>query len=360
MRKLVINGLISLAIGGLFVWLAIRDVDWDRTLDVLAKVDLGVVGLYLGLFIVVHFSRVLRWKAMLTPLGHVPFGRLFTVASVGFMALILLPLRLGEVVRPVLIAERGKIRISAALATIVVERVVDALFMAILLVAILFFLGDEVGGGGLAADLGRVADLRFWAWVILVGFLCLLAFLMLAYWRQELAVDWFTRLLKPLSARLAHRLASILHSFIGGLKALPDLRLFGAFLALTLIYWGLNAVGLWLVFGTFEGLEGLGFIEACTVLSVLCVGLMIPAGPGMIGNFHYFIKLGLSLYVSEAVLGSGGVAYAILIHAIQLAQQVVFGVACLFSGHISFRRLIRAPAGVEAGLEGGSGGGQTA
>ncbi len=345
MKKLIINSVISMFIGALFIWLAVRDVDWTAMGSAFGQVDLFRVGLYLGLFIVVHFSRVLRWGCMLKPLGHVPFGRLFTVSSVGFMALILLPLRLGEFARPFLISERGKIRMSAALATIVVERVVDALFMALMLTIILFALGDSIQVPG---------ELRFWAWVVLVAFVALLVFMVLAYWRQETAVRWFRALVKPISAKLADRLASILESFFGGLKALPSFKLFGGFLGLTIIYWGLNAVGLWILFGAFVGLEHLGFVEALTVLSVLCVGLMIPAGPGMIGNFHWFIKLGLSLFVAEAMLGSSGVAYAILVHGIQLSQQVIFGVVCLFSGHISFRRVLAAPAGVGDGLDGSS------
>ncbi len=345
MNKILLKTLISIAIGAFFVWLAIRDVELDGVRSALAQVDLGIVGLYTLVFMAVHLSRIVRWGLLLRPLGRVGFGRLFAVGSVGFMALMLLPLRLGEFARPILIAERGKIRISEALATIVAERVVDALAMAGLLVGILFFIDDEARVPG---------DLRFWSWVVLAGFLALLSFLLLAYWRQETTVAWFKRLVEPLSARLANRLASIMHSFIGGLRALPDLKLAAAFLGLTVVYWGLNAAGMLLLFGAFEGLDSLGWFQAFTVLSVLCVGLMIPAGPGMIGNFHYFIKLGLSLFVAESLLGSSGVAYAILVHAIQLVLQVVAGVCCLFSGHISLRRVFASdPFGVGEELETG-------
>jgi hypothetical protein len=348
LSKTLIKTAVSLAIGAVFVWLAIRDVDLSGVEQALARVDAGIVGLYVALFAVVHLSRIVRWGLLLRPIGRVPFGRLFTVGSVGFMALMLLPLRLGEFARPILIAERGRIRISAALATVVVERVVDALAMAGLLVVMLFFLEGQIA---------VPADLEFWSWVVLAGFLALLVFLLLAYWRQAATVVWFKRMLGKLSAKLANRLGSTLESFIGGLRALPDLRLLGAFLLLTVVYWGLNGLGLWLLFGAFDGLAGLGPLEAFTVLSVLCVGLMIPAGPGMIGNFHYFVKLGLSLFVAEAVLGADGVAYAILVHAIQLGLQVVCGVVCLFSSHITLRRVLASsPARVEQRL--GSSGGQ--
>lgn len=345
MKRTLLKTAISILIGAVFIWLAVRGVDLDEVGTALGDVNLSVVLLYVLIFSAVHLARIVRWGLLLKPIGQVSFGRLFTVGSVGFMALMLLPLRLGEFARPILIAERGKLRVSAALATIVVERVVDALVMAGLLVALLFFLDGQIEVPG---------DLRFWSWVVLAGFVALLGFLLLAYWRQDATVAWFKRLLTPVSAKIANRLGSTLHSFIGGLRALPDPKLLAAFLGLTAVYWGLNGVGLWVLFGAFNGLGELGLLEAFTALSVLCVGLMIPAGPGMIGNFHYFLKLGLSLFVAEAVLGSSGVAYTILVHAIQLGLQVVLGVICLFSGHITLKRVLESgPAGVEDQLRSG-------
>ncbi len=338
MKNTIVKTIVSLLIGALFIYLAIRGVDLAAVTQSIGKVNLWVVSAYVGVFFLVHLSRIFRWGLLLRPLGNIGFSRLFTVASVGFMALMLLPLRLGEFARPLLVAEKGKIRISAAFATIVVERVIDALSMAGLLVGILFFVEDRMQ---------VPADLHFWSRVVLLGFLGLLVFLLLAYWRQDTTVNWSRRLLHPLSPKLANRAASILHSFIGGLRALPDLKLLAGVLALTVLYWGLNGLGLWIMFGAFDGLSGLGLLEAFTVLSVLCVGLMIPAGPGMIGNFHYFVKLGLSLFVAESVLGSDGVAYAIVVHAIQLGLQVLVGVFCLFSGHITLRKVFSSADGIE-------------
>jgi uncharacterized protein (TIRG00374 family) len=346
LNRILLKTVLSVLIGALFVWLAMRDVDLKQVQASLARVDPGLVVIYCLLFLVVHLVRIVRWGLLLKPLGQVRFGRLFTVASVGFMALMLLPLRLGEFARPILIAEKGKIRISAALATVVVERVIDALAMAGLLVLLLFLVEIHVAVPG---------DLRFWSVVVLLGFLALLVFLLLAYWRQAATVAVFERLLRPLSVRVAKRAGSMLQAFISGLRALPNPRLLAAFLLLTALYWGINGIGLWVMFGAFDGLEQLGLLEAFAVLSVLCVGLMIPAGPGMIGNFHYFVKLGLALFVAEAVLGSSGVAYAILVHAIQLGLQVVIGVGCLFSAHVTLRRaLASGPVQVGEGLESGS------
>ena len=335
MKKFWINLGISIAVGALFVWLAVRGVEWDKVLDVFSQVDPLMLVVYFFIALAIEGVRIIRWGILLKPLGHVPLGRLFTAGTVGLMALMLLPLRLGEFARPILVAERGKIRISAALATVVVERVIDALAMTSLLVIMLFFLQDRI--------LVPV-HLRTWACVILAVFLLLLGFLVLAYRRQESTVAWFRRLVTPVSLRVADRLASILHSFIDGLRALPNVRLLAGFLLLTLVYWFMAGAGMVYMFGAFDELRSLGWIEGFTVLAVLCVGLMIPAGPGMIGNFHYFIKLGLSLFIAEAILGTAGLAYAIVVHAMQLGQQVLVGIVFLFTGHVSFKSILSPPS----------------
>ncbi len=345
MKKFWTRFVVSLAVGVLFVWLAVRGVEWEEMLRVCSRLDPLILVVYFFILLVIEGVRIFRWGILLRPLGAVPVVRLLTAGTVGFMALMLLPLRLGEFARPILVAERGKIRISAALATVVVERVIDALVMASLLVVMLFLLEDLVL---------VPAQLQTWSIVLLALFLLLLGFLVLAYRRQESTVSWFKRLVNPLSSRLAERLASILHSFIDGLKALPNARLIAGFLLLTGLYWFLAGAGMVYMFGAFDELSSLGWVEGFTTLAVLCVGLMIPAGPGMIGNFHYFVKLGLSLFVAEAILGSAGLAYAIVVHAMQLGQQVLVGVVFLFAGQVSFKRLISAPGDVGSRLEGGA------
>ena len=345
MKKFWINLGISIAVGALFVWLAVRGVNWAEVLDAFSRVNPLILVAYFLVACAIEALRIVRWGILLKPLGRVPALRLFTAGAVGFMALMLLPLRLGEFARPILVAERGKIRISAALATVVVERVFDALAMTSLLVVLLFFLQDRI--------LVPV-QLQTWSYVILAVFLLLLGFLALAYRRQEATVAWFRRLLGRMSQRVADRLASVLHSFIDGLKALLNARLLLGFLLMTVVYWVVSGAGMIYLFGAFDELSHLGWVEGFTVLAVLCVGLIIPAGPGMIGNFHYFVKLGLSLFVAEAALGSVGVAYAIVIHGIQLGQQVLVGIAFLLAGQVSFRSILSVPGDVGSGIDNGA------
>lgn len=338
---LVSKSFLSLAIGCLFAWLAGHDVVWSDVWVVFSTVDFRIAAVYAAIITGAHVVRTYRWGLLLEPLDHVPFGRLFAVSTVGNLVLLVLPLRLGEFARPLLIADRNKIRVSAALGTIVVERIVDSLFMALLLVGSLLFLGKE----------HRVSwEFKSGVWILAAGLTACLGVLLWILWKRAVASRWVQRIARIFSLRLADRLSSFLNAFIDGFLVFPNVRLLLLFLGLTAFIWWMNAAGLLYLLQAFPGLQGLGWSAAWTVLSLICIGLMIPAGPVMVGNFHFFVKLALSLFVADAILGTSGVAYAILLHAIQVMVQLLLGVVWLFSKHISFHRLLRSGLRAEQDL----------
>ncbi len=334
MKKILIHLLLSVAIGCVFVWAAIHDVVWADLTAVFSKADLRYAGIYFVLFSFLHVMRTYRWGLLLKPLKEVPFGRLLAVNSVGYMILLVLPFRLGEFARPLLIADRSGIRVSAALGTVVVERVVDAIFMAVLLVCMLFYLHEE----------NRFPrEIQAGAWLVLLGLLAGLGALLWILWKRDRAIGWMHGIVSRFSEGLANRLSSFLHAFIDGFQIFPNFKLLLTFLLMTLVFWGLNAAGLLCLFRSFSGMSTLGWPAALTLLSVICIGLMIPAGPVMVGNFHFLVKMSLSFFAAGSLLGSTGLGYAILLHALQVCQQLLFGVVYLFSDDISFRRFLFNP-----------------
>src|SRR5437879_10627985 len=128
--KLAINLTLSFGMLALCLWLmwpdhktrtALSDALHHYQLSELAPYLVG----YLGLLVVVHLCRALRWNNLLAPLGvKIPPGPLLAISSVGFMAILAVPARLGEFVRPGLLRKRG-ISGTAALGTVAVERIVD-------------------------------------------------------------------------------------------------------------------------------------------------------------------------------------------------------------------------------------------
>jgi hypothetical protein len=76
------------------------------------------------------------------------------------------------------------------------------------------------------------------------------------------------------------------------------------------------------------------------------VVLSLPNAPGLVGQFHAAIKMGLTAYVPVAVVNSTGMAYAIVLHGIQTLWYIGAGLLSLpalsrAGVHVSFKDAIR-------------------
>ena len=133
------------------------------------------------------------------------------------------------------------------------------------------------------------------------------------------------------------------------LRLVPSRGKLVAFFLLTIVYWGLNGYGMSVL------ARGFGFdlspIATYATLGVLVVGVMIPAGPGMVGTFQGAIVVGLALFFDREAVATRGVAFANVLWAVQIAQQTALGLLFLPSRHVRLSALFAAPGAVEAGLE---------
>ena len=81
---------------------------------------------------------------------------------------------------------------------------------------------------------------------------------------------------------------------------------------------------------------------SAAVCTVVAIGIVLPAGPGLVGNFHEFGKLGLSLYLPKSVVSGAGMAYLVLVHGLQLVWYVGIGALALALGWVSFEKVVEA------------------
>ena len=88
--------------------------------------------LFTGLGIIAFLAiRAVRWRYMLN--NDAPWATVFHIQNIGYLLSSILPLRIGDVARAVLIGSVPPITISRGISTMVVERVLDMLFIIALL-----------------------------------------------------------------------------------------------------------------------------------------------------------------------------------------------------------------------------------
>src|ERR1022692_3294746 len=95
-RRLGVRVALSLVVSAAFVLVSFRHTDPRAVLSAIGHANPWPLLAYLGLLLVIHLVRTVRWGLLLEPLGHVGFARVNSASAVGFMLLVLLPLRLGE------------------------------------------------------------------------------------------------------------------------------------------------------------------------------------------------------------------------------------------------------------------------
>jgi len=322
--------LVSLLMTVVFSWWAFRETDWNSLMASLRTANYLWVVPYMGMLLLIHVARTLRWGCLLSGMERVPFRPLNEASGIGFMMLLVLPFRLGEFARPLLIAQRSSIRRSAAMTSVVLERITDGMFVAALMRVLLMFVPAEV------------PELRFvklGANLMFAVFAGGLVFLLFALRHQDTAVRLVRATVGRVVPAVADKMADVVDTFVGAMRQLPDGRRMAGFFLYTLVYWGLNGAGMALLSRAFGASMSLSLFQAYVVNCVLVVGVMIPAAPGMVGTFQAAVKVGLSLFLPATVVNGSGLAYANVLWLCQTVQQVGLGVVLMSAGHLSFRDL---------------------
>jgi len=326
--KRILKFLASLAVTLVFGWWAFRDTHLDEQWASLRSAHYAWVIPYVGILLLIHLCRTARWGALLASQERVRFRALNDAAAIGFMMLLILPFRLGEFARPFLIAQRSSIRRSAAMTSVVLERIADGVFVALLLRGLLFL----VHGNATPIRLARYGANVMFA-IFFGGFL----FLLFAAWHHDRAVALVRGTLGRVSEALGERASGIVDSFVGALKQGHRPAELAAFLAWTVVYWGLNGFGMWVLMRAFP--FQLTLLQSYVVMCLLVVGVMIPAAPGLVGTFQAAVKLGLSIFLPAAVINGPGLAYANVLWLCQTGQQIGLGLIFLSIDQLSFRDL---------------------
>ncbi len=336
-RRLFIQGFLSLVVGGVCVAYAVHGMDRHAVLEALRALAPSTIAIYVGTLVVTHLLRTLRWEYLLRALGtSLPFKRLLPISSAGFMAILALPVRLGEFVRPYLVARERDVRMSAMVGAVAVERIVDGL-----LVSLVFFGAYLQSAGALFSP-----QLRAAAWLSLLGFVGLMVFLVLAQlWTDRtIAVALRMTLIQWLAPAKAQAIGEKLRSLISGFRALADRKNFSIFLVQSILYWGSNGVGMWILARRMN--LPISFGAALVTMAFTGVVLTLPNSPGLVGQFHAAIKMGLAAYLPAAVVNSRGMAYAIVLHGVQTLWYIGAGLLSLpalsrAGAHVSLSDAVR-------------------
>jgi hypothetical protein len=328
-------------------------------------VHLWILPVYFATLLAMTWFRSVRWRFLLRPIALVPKKRLFAVSCVGFAAILLMPFRIGEIVRPYMIRTRPLererattkiITLTAATSSVVAERIIDGLYLSIVLALALVLvptihpLPDKVVGIPVT-----VAHVRMSGYAMLGLFGVLFITVAIFYFARSWAHRATLILVGKVSRGLAEKLARTFEKFADGLHILANGKDALGFLAETSMYWGINALGMWILAWGCGVVHADGshatFGEACALMGMLGCAIFIPGPPGMLGVFQAGIYAAMTMFYPTSIVTGAGAAYVFLMYASQVVFQLMAGAAGLLLERGGLRALEEAEGIVPAPMD---------
>jgi glycosyltransferase 2 family protein len=315
--KALIGVAISVGLLGYLVW----SVDVRELMATLARTRWQWV-VVASLFAPVGvWARARRWWYLFPPRSEPP--ALVPATMIGYMVNNVLPLRAGEVVRVWVVARRWGHGFWTTLATLIVERVLDSVFIVLIMVVLVMRIAVprpvEVGAGLLlAVDLLAIS---------------VLGMLAVAPDRTRGMIE---RLTRPWPS-LQRRIVGTLETFARGLEGVCTRAHLMPLLAWTAAIWILPTFVTWTMFRALD-LE-VPWIAAFVVLAFAGIGVAIPSAPGYVGVFHAAATLALTIF---GVPASTAFGYALLLHATQILPITLVGWIYLLREHVNLSDATRS------------------
>jgi uncharacterized protein (TIRG00374 family) len=327
------TAVLAIACVALVAWF-LHGIDRHALGRALARARPGLIAAAALVTLQTYVWRAWRWQALLAPLGGASFRNSFRVTVMGFTATNVLPGRLGEILRPYLIARVEPVSAPAAFATVLIERLLDVatvtLLFGVFLVTSPIDVGRDVTGAGLVA-----------AAVALVGLVAMAC----GARRPGTLRQWADAIAGRLPLRVAARVRGFAHTLIDGLAALRRPRHVAVAAFMSLGMWLSIAAGVWLASRALD--LTMAFPSSFLVVMFLVVGVAVPV-PAGVGSFHSMYQL-----AATSFLGANreqAAAAAILLHAVTVVPISLLGLAYLAQDGWTLARLrdVRPDGGPEA------------
>jgi uncharacterized protein (TIRG00374 family) len=257
--------------------------------------------------VIVYFIRVWatawRWHYLLKPLKSIPTSKLFPTVAIGYFGNNILPARIGEVLRAIVLKKDENVPISASLATIIVERVFDGVVM----LGFVFMNLPELAR--LTSSSGFIGDIRTLAVIGTGAFISALLVFLAGAMFPERTLSIVERVTRRLPERYREKILGLSDRFLGGLAALRSPRGVLMVFVTSVVIWLLETGKYWFVMHAFP--FKVSFFTLMLMNGIVNLATTIPSAPGYVGTFD---APGIAVLQAYNVPKATAAAYTLALH----------------------------------------------
>lgn len=327
----------------LIVWFFGRNLNWQEVSQSLRQANGWYLGYAAAIISFGYLLRAIRWRVLLEPITPVSLKELFATTTVGFAAIFLIG-RAGEIVRPMWLPMRDpRVRPSAALVTLGLERIFDLAALACFFAVNLIWFEPPPGRETQFEYLATVGYVLLGA--VAVGFAALVVYQRIS----SRVISWTSRVTNKsfIPKRLRLIFLSILEKLSGALEILKDWREMLLVSFWSFMVWFAISVPTWLVLQAFD--LPFSFSDSIVIMGIAAVSSVVPTPGGAAGAFHTATAASL-VFLKPDLRHEDAAAVSIAMHLVYFAPALFFGLYYFLHGDISierFRSLLSSEHAVE-------------
>lgn len=293
--------------GGTLAWV-LRGLDWRALRQTLGAAHYEWVALAVLCVIAVALVKAVRWHALFRATDQpAAFGDVLSALLIAQMINVLIPVRLGEILRIALMKQSGQSG-ATTLSTIAIEKALDL-----------------VAAGSIALTLVSLALapewLRQWTNSTLLFGVMLSSGLVLTWYARAWLATQCARLFAmggclPAQARGVRIVTRALEAF----GALTHARALTQMIVWTTLAWFFSLAMMLILFTAFD--LNAPFAAAIVLMLALTFSNIVPAPPGLIGVMHAIAVIVLGGY---GISSSAALGFGIVLNVVAIAPLIVLG-----------------------------------
>ncbi|HHP7234645.1 MAG TPA: lysylphosphatidylglycerol synthase transmembrane domain-containing protein [Desulfobacterales bacterium] len=334
-HKIILSFIIGTAISLATLYLAFRNVPFQDLVNYLSSIQLFWIVPAVLLVIVGFTLRAVRWRYILAGTQKVAFWNAFHPLMIGFMINCVLPGRVGEIARPLVLNRREGLPMSTGLATVVVERIFDMLILLALFLLV-----------SLTIDFDRQSSMQFAGYqvdfqtlekvfngMLQLGALLLLAIATVSFQKSRRIVNnvvlalpgtlFFVgeALRDKMYRKVCRPIVGIIDNVAEGMAMVKKPRRVAACFSFSLAIWFIHAVSYY-VFAIGCPDIDITLLEMTMVMIIICFVIALPSVPGYWGLWEAGGVFAMSLFGVPPREAAG---FTLANHAIQILPVILVG-----------------------------------